>query len=323
MNKLNSFLVSKSKDRIEYMRLAVFLFLCVVGLLLFSLHIVFADRQEWYMTVCYAFIAFVDVVSLAVWATGLLPLFRIFSVGAVLVQASFSVSIVLATLGYCPDGDQSIVVNEMICYVLTILLMLALMNRTTFVMTAINIAGLAVAYLSTLTTHSLWILVLFGSIQLLTASFGSLQRRLINETRHEADDFSSTLDKVLHFFNMSKAELLSLLRIASNRTPGDITDKHLLDELSEKTQKNLLRVADLIHMQRLDRCSDLRQVFPMLSDTELSVCRSVVEGKTLKEIASDMGKSISNISTVRGNIRKKLGLSQEQDLKTELRKAIK
>lgn len=323
MKRLNSFLVSKSKDRIEYMRLAVFLFLCVIGLLLFSLHMVFADRHEWYMTACYAFIAFADVVSLAVWIAGLLPLSRIFSVGAVLVQTSFSVSVVLATLGYCPDGDQAIVINEMICYVLTILLMLALMNRTTFVMTAINIAGLAVAWLSTLTTHSLWILVLFGSIQLLTASFGSLQRRLINETRHEAADFSSTLDKVLHFFNMNKTELLSLLQIASNKSSDDIADKELLDKLSGKTQKNLLRVAELIHMQRLDRCGDLRRIFPMLSDTELSVCRSVVEGKTLKEIASDMGKSISNVSTVRGNIRRKLGLSSDQDLKTELRKALK
>ena len=54
---------------------------------------------------------------------------------------------------------------------------------------------------------------------------------------------------------------------------------------------------------------------PMLTTAELDVCRLVAQGLTLKEISITLGKSVSNVSTVRGNIRKKLGLSQDDDLR--------
>lgn len=57
---------------------------------------------------------------------------------------------------------------------------------------------------------------------------------------------------------------------------------------------------------------------PMLTTAELDVCRLVVQGLTLKEISITLGKSVSNVSTVRGNIRKKLGLEQDDDLKKTL-----
>ena len=56
----------------------------------------------------------------------------------------------------------------------------------------------------------------------------------------------------------------------------------------------------------------------VLTPTELDVCRLVVQGLTLKEISITLGKSVSNVSTVRGNIRKKLGLEQDDDLKKTL-----
>lgn len=58
--------------------------------------------------------------------------------------------------------------------------------------------------------------------------------------------------------------------------------------------------------------------FPTLSEAEIEVCRYVAGGKTVSEIAIITGKSISNVSTVRGNIRKKIGLARETDLRTFL-----
>ena len=70
-------------------------------------------------------------------------------------------------------------------------------------------------------------------------------------------------------------------------------------------------------MQANER-KDMRERFPMLTPAELDVCRLVVQGLTLKEISITLGKSVSNASTVRGNIRKKLGLEQDDDLKKTL-----
>ena len=63
----------------------------------------------------------------------------------------------------------------------------------------------------------------------------------------------------------------------------------------------------------------LSKSFPSLSHTELEVGRLVVEGKTLSEIAVIMGKSTTNISTVRGNIRKKLNLLPNENLEEKLK----
>mgnify|MGYP004692894435 FL=1 len=38
----------------------------------------------------------------------------------------------------------------------------------------------------------------------------------------------------------------------------------------------------------------------------------------MKDISTALGKSVSNVSTVRGNIRKKLGLAQDDDLRSAL-----
>lgn len=65
---------------------------------------------------------------------------------------------------------------------------------------------------------------------------------------------------------------------------------------------------------------DLSDALPQLSPTELEVCRLVLKGMTQNEIAIAMNKSMSNIGTVRGNIRKKLQLEPNEDLREVLLK---
>ena len=81
---------------------------------------------------------------------------------------------------------------------------------------------------------------------------------------------------------------------------------------------NIINVASQIEQMQTNERKDMRERFPMLTPAELDVCRLVVQGLTLKEISSALGKSVSNVSTVRGNIRKKLGLEQDDDLKKTL-----
>ena len=81
---------------------------------------------------------------------------------------------------------------------------------------------------------------------------------------------------------------------------------------------NIINVASQIEQMQTNERKDMRERFPMLTTAELDVCRLVAQGLTLKEISSALGKSFSNVSTVRGNIRKKLGLEQDDDLKKTL-----
>ena len=81
---------------------------------------------------------------------------------------------------------------------------------------------------------------------------------------------------------------------------------------------NIINVASQIEQMQTNERKDMRERFPMLTPAELDVCRLVVQGLTLKEISITLGKSVSNVSTVRGNIRKKLGLELDDDLKKTL-----
>ena len=81
---------------------------------------------------------------------------------------------------------------------------------------------------------------------------------------------------------------------------------------------NIINVASQIEQMQTNERKDMRERFPMLTPAELDVYRLVVQGLTLKEISITLGKSFSNVSTVRGNIRKKLGLEQDDDLKKTL-----
>ena len=81
---------------------------------------------------------------------------------------------------------------------------------------------------------------------------------------------------------------------------------------------NIINVASQIEQMQANERKDMRERFPMLTPAELDVCRLVVQGLTLKEISITLGKSVSNVSTVRGNIRKKLGLELDDDLKKTL-----
>ena len=67
-------------------------------------------------------------------------------------------------------------------------------------------------------------------------------------------------------------------------------------------------------MQTNER-KDMRERFPMLTPAELDVCRLVAQGLTLKEISSALGKSFSNVSTVRVTSVRNLDWSKTTTLK--------
>lgn len=147
--------------------------------------------------------------------------------------------------------------------------------------------------------------------------FGYVANRLLHEQQKELHDYASTIEQVLYVFNMRKTELLALLKLAKAKDATQY-DKELMEQLDNKTLHNIIKVANQIEHMYAQQRKEMRERFPMLTPTELDICRLVEQGLTLKEIANTLSKSVSNVSTVRGNIRKKLGLTQDDDLRTIL-----
>ena len=162
------------------------------------------------------------------------------------------------------------------------------------------------------------LLLMFSIISIATNVFGFVANKLLHEQQMELNDHANTINQVLHVFDMSKTELLALLKLAKTKDTTAVYDKELIAQLDHKTLHNIIKVASQIEYIQTNQRKGMQERFPMLTPAELDVCRLVEQGLTLKEISNALGKSISNVSTVRGNIRKKLGLTQNEELRDAL-----
>jgi DNA-binding NarL/FixJ family response regulator len=68
---------------------------------------------------------------------------------------------------------------------------------------------------------------------------------------------------------------------------------------------------------------NLERVFPELSSSEREICYLILQNKKLSEIGILLNKTESNITTQRGNIRKKLGMNPSDNLQKVLEKRIR
>ena len=305
--------------RRDYFRQLIFLTFAPISILLFGLHLVGSyGLTNKPALVCSAFYVLVSAVSLIVYIVKgpkkLKYIMSAFLFSLIIIQNVRL--LVLASMGQ--HDPMLTTVNITVCYILVLIASISILPRISLVCTCINIISMYLCHY--LTDNSMYsqLLVIFGFVSVATTAFGFVADKLLHEQQMELDDYANTIDQVLNVFNMRKNELLALLKLAKAQDTTAVYDKELMAQLDNNTLQNIQKVASQIeHMQACQR-KDMSERFPMLTPAELDVCRLVEQGLTLKDISTALGKSVSNVSTVRGNIRKKLGLAQDDDLRSAL-----
>ena len=224
--------------------------------------------------------------------------------------------LVLASFGF--HDPMLTTVNITACYIIVLIASISILPRISLVGTCINIISMFLCHYLTDNSMHGQLLVIFGFTSIATTAFGFVANKLLHEQQMELNDYASTINQVLNMFSMRKNELLALLKLAKAQDTTAVYDKEMMAQLDKKTLHNIIKVANQIeHMQACQR-KDMHERFPMLSPTELDVCRLVEQGLAINDISKALGKSASNVSTVRGKIRKKLGLAQDDDLRRAL-----
>lgn len=324
MSLVYRFLFFRTKDRAEYLRAVMFLFATTLELLITPLHFMgIIGIQNRNMFICSGALLLTDAICLILWCARIISIAPAVRIAAILSQIIFSTRVLLIITGNYNSGLQMIAVNEMFSYLLVILLVVAVMTPTAFIVIGINLVCLSVAYSLSSNYHIVEMIVLFGTMQLTTAGLGIVLSNILKDTRVELNDYRQFSRQMQRFFRMNFDDINVMFTIANNRKFSGFDSKEAVGRLSQHAQKDIIAVADLIREQHIRQRDDWREIFPMLSDTELTVARLIAVGKTIKEIAIELDKSISNIGTVRVNIRRKLNLAPNQDLKTYLSNIIK
>ena len=314
-NRLHTYFDRTRLERIDYFRQLIFLAFTSLSIVLFGLHLVgsygLAIKSALACSACYVLTA---AVALIVYLfQGPKKLKHILPVLLVTLMIIQSVRLlILASMGQ--HNAMLTTVNITACFILVLVACLCLLPRTALVCTSISVVAMALC--CRVTGSQLFII--FGMSNVSATVFIFVANKLLIEQQMELDDHAHTIDQVLHVFDMTKTELLALLKLAKAKDAAAVYDTGLMEQLDHKTLRNIIKVANHIEHLQASRCKDMHERFPMLSPVELDVCRLVEQGRTLRDISNILGKSVSNVSTVRGNIRKKLGLAQDDDLRSAL-----
>lgn len=126
---------------------------------------------------------------------------------------------------------------------------------------------------------------------------------------------------LLSLFRMERKNIRTFAKLAKEQH-SELDAERLLNMLDNSLQTNIIaNVQSIIQAKEMEQVQ-LEQIFPSLTQSELQIAKLVLQGKTLKETCKLLGKTESNITVQRTNIRKKLGLQTSDNLRAELRKRV-
>ena len=129
--------------------------------------------------------------------------------------------------------------NVTVCYILVLVASISILPRISLVCTCINILSIFLCLYITDNSMYSQLLIIFGFMSVATTAFGFVANKLLREQQMEFNEYASTVDYMLHAFNMSKNELLTLLKLAKSKDNTAVYDKELLAMLDNKTLHNI------------------------------------------------------------------------------------
>lgn len=152
--------------------------------------------------------------------------------------------------------------------------------------------------------------------------FGTLMRIQIKRLNDENNTLKHNETEILQVLHTDKEQITTYSKL-SQRIYDNHETGNLLDILDEKAQNNIIEnVKNYIIYRSLEKIQ-LSDIFPELTPSEIEICRLIIMNKSLSEVCNILGKSESNITCQRSNIRKKLGLHSTENLKLVLQTRFK
>lgn len=242
------------------------------------------------------------------------PLKRAFIALLLLVQLKTSIGIIV--LAATPDAETAALVFRGML-LLGFLLILALFTYTpplSYTLagagTAVYAAAILLSGEPVLKDSCLLIGILFTSCALMEHYI----IKGIHSLMHDNRRYLAERRSLFSLFNIDDSQISQFIRLLRKRdlTPGQTEE--LLKLLGDETERRIRQ--SVLHLMRHSQTdySKLDERIPSLTATERKVAYLVLQGKTHPEIARELLKSPSNVSVIRSNIRRKMGLGPKDNL---------
>jgi DNA-binding CsgD family transcriptional regulator len=126
--------------------------------------------------------------------------------------------------------------------------------------------------------------------------------------------------QILNLLELDKSQLMACISLAKEKGLSAEQTETLLGLIGKKVRENIRGNVSYYYRQREIDYDNLQIRLPNLTPSEIEICDLILKEKKMKEILLILGKSESNITCQRVNIRKKLDLDKSANLYDELRK---
>ena len=145
-----------------------------------------------------------------------------------------------------------------------------------------------------------------------------------NAERLESENMTLRQDEaeLLQIPRLNETQVKAYIKLASGRHNTEHT-RRLLNLLGERSQRNLLaNVIEFLQLRETEK-NMIAQALPELTPSETDICQLILRNKKLSEVCAILGKTESNISTQRANIRRKLKMKPSDNLQQILEQRMK
>lgn len=311
----------QQKDRLQFIVLCVSIVMYTIGLSMhFTMYVGTAARAMQWLSA--AFLTF-NVAILVVTLRSKIKAEVLFSIFGIVAQIVQTMRMFYLATAQPESYADALMLNEIIAFTIIIFQVIALTRHTPLIVTFINIIPLCFVALHTPEAMPRQLVIIFAFEELFVCAMGYLMQRFVFNIQHDNDNYQKTQQGILAAFGMTQQELVAYLQLCRSKNPKDQELVDFISQLDERAEENLIRAVEKRKAERMLEIENFASLCPTLTPTELEVCRLVVAGKTLSEIARIMDKNTNNISSVRIHIRKKLALKPSDDLRMVLTAHIK
>ena len=188
----------------------------------------------------------------------------------------------------------------------------------------LSVVSLVVYVLCALITGDHWFRTLSAVLVTTFLLLGFLGSSLVWSTRQiqrENQMIKQEDDAMFAVFNLNREQAKAYVKLAEQKMTDDKIAA-VFEILGKRAQRNVFCNMRRYYYSR-QLCEDnIAKVFPALTSSERAVCRLVLQDRKLGDICRILEKNESNITTTRSNIRKKLGLKPNEDLKDTLQRLM-
>ncbi|MDR2890540.1 MAG: hypothetical protein LBV18_02910 [Alistipes sp.] len=224
--------------------------------------------------------------------------------------------------------DKPFVTNIILGYMVIAGLNLSLMlmsyiPKLPFLLTILTVIVYGICCISTRDTILIGVFPIFSSCFLVSALLGHKMDRNVRNMEKEKSLLKENEQKVLSLFDLDRGQLMAYVALAKEKKLSVEQTGELLNVIGQKAQENIRKNVAYYYSQQSIDYTALESRLPTLSPSEIAICDLIVKDKKLKEMSKILEKSVSNISSQRSHIRKKLNLRPSDSLRDALVEMLK